>query len=308
MKATPRDWFLLCSLGLIWGASFMATSIATRDFDVLMLTAFRLTIGAIALSVLLVLRGEWLPGFSTGQERRFWLFALASAMVTNAFPFTFLSFAQRYVDSSFAGVSVASVPLFVLPMAHFLVPGEVMTWRRTIGFLLGFVGILVLLGFETLLEIGGNATMMLAQLACVATAFCYASGSIIAKRAPNLGLIRFGAAALILGALIVMPAALLIEGVPPALPSPLGMAAIAYLGLVPTGLAMVMLLMVIASAGPSFMSLVNYQVPVWAVLFGVLLLGEEPSPRLGIAVVLIFAGLAISQGLVGLRRGGHARG
>ncbi len=68
-----------------------------------------------------------------------------------------------------------------------------------------------------------------------------------------------------------------------------------YLGVFPTALATVMLVYVVQSAGPSFMSLVNYQVPVWAVILGLIVFGEElPSQFLG-ALVLILAGLALSQ-------------
>lgn len=305
MKATLKDWLLLAALGLIWGAAFPATRLATADFAPLTLAGLRLGIGALALGCVLLISRQALPALS---ERRFWVFALGAAIMTNSMPFTLLSWAQRHIDSGFAGVAVATVPLFVLPMAHLLIPGETMTWRKTIGFLLGFVGIVILIGPDVLSGIGANATLLLAQLACLGTAFCYASGSILAKRAPDRGLLPFGAAALILAACISLPLALVVEGLPTTAPSLPGLASIVYLGLVPTGLAMVMLLMVIASAGPSFLSMVNYQVPIWAVLFGVLFLAEEPSSRLWIAMAVIFFGLAISQGLVGLRRGGHARG
>ncbi len=64
----------------------------------------------------------------------------------------------------------------------------------------------------------------------------------------------------------------------------------------------------IGSAGPGFLSLVNYQVPLWAVVFGVTFLGETPSPRLGIALVMILFALTVAQSRLGLRRGGHVKG
>lgn len=305
MNATPRDWAMLIALGLIWGAAFPATSLAIADFPPMTLAAGRVAIGAVALSAVLLLRGEWLPPLS---EHRFWLFALGGALVSNAIPFTLLAFAQSHVESSFAGVAVATVPLFVLPMAHFLVPGEPMTWRKSIGFSLGFIGIIFLIGPKALMNAGGGSLLLLAELACFGSAFCYAAGSIIAKLAPDHGVMRFGAAALILGALIAMVLAYLIEGFPAETPSASGMAGLIYLGLIPTGLAMVLLLIIVASAGPTFLSMVNYQVPVWAVLLSVIFLGESIGPNLIIALALIFGGLAISRGRLGLRRGGHARG
>ena len=304
MKATAVDWGLLLALGLIWGLAFPVTSIATEDFPPLTLACLRLVIGALALGAFLLARGERLPPLA---ETRFWAFALGAAVFTNALPFSLLGFAQRHVEAGFAGVMVSTVPLFVLPLAHLFIAGERMTWRKTFGFLLGFVGIVVLIGPEVLWQIGGGIILVLAQFACLGTAFCYASGSIISKRAPERGLMRFGVASLVLAAGLMVPLTLAVEGVP-AMPSAAGALAITYLGLVPTGLATIMLLTVIASAGPSFLSLVNYMVPLWAILISVLFLGEAASPRLGLALVIIMAGLAISHNLVGLRRGGHARG
>ena len=105
---------------------------------------------------------------------------------------------------------------------------------------------------------------------------------------------------------MTIPLALVFES--PLAPSATGLAAVLYLGLVPTALATVLLLTLIGSAGPGFLSLVNYLVPLWAVVFGVTFLGETPSPRLGVALVLILLGLTVAQSRLGLRRGGHVKG
>lgn len=300
---------MLLALGVIWGAAFMATKIATGDFGPFSLAGLRLGIAAVVLSLVLVSRGERLPGLASRDERWFWAAALAVAILSNSLPFGLLAWAQRHIDSGLAGVFMATVPLFVLPLGHFFVPGETMTMRKLAGFGLGFVGILVLIGPDALSGLGGGGGLgLLAQAACLGTAMGYASGSIVAKRAPPLGLLRFGTAALILAATISLPLAFLMEEPLSSIPSTEGALSILYLGLVPTALATLLLLSVIGSAGPGFLSLVNYQVPVWAVLFGALLLGESPSPRLGIALALILTGLALAQGVLGLRRGAHARG
>lgn len=311
MRATPADWAMLVALGLIWGAAFMATKIATADFTPLTLAGFRLAVAAGVLALVLALRGERLPGLGDAEARRFWAAALAVAVLSNAMPFTSLAWAQRHVPSSLAGVLMATVPLFLLPIAHLFVPGERMTLRRTAGFLLGFAGVCVLIGPAALegLEAGAGAEARLRPLAiggCLLAAFGYAAGSVVSKRAPQLGLLRFATAALILAALLTLPLALVVEDI--ALPSAESVAALAYLGVVPTALATVFLLSVIRSAGPSFLANVNYHVPVWAVVLGAAVLGETPSPRLGVALVLILAGLAVAQNLVGLRRGAVPRG
>lgn len=299
-------WVMLIALGMIWGGAFMSTSVATEGFAPFTLAAGRLAIGAVTLLAYLHLSGERLPGLA---ERRFWLFAFAVAFLANTMPFAALGFAQRHIPSGLAGVFMAAVPLFVLPLGHFFVPGERMTLRRLAGFAVGFTGVMVLIGPEVLAGLGsGGSIALLAQGACLLTAFGYASGGIVSKRAPQMGLIRFAAATLLLAALQSVPLALIVEepfaGMPELAPS----LALLYLGLLPTALAMVLLLAVIERTGPGFLSLVNYQVPVWAVLFGWAFLGENVPGRLWVALALILTGLAVSQNMLALRRGGHARG
>jgi drug/metabolite transporter (DMT)-like permease len=309
MNPTPRDWVLLFCLGVIWGAAFMSTKLATADFAPLTIAGVRLGVAAITLPTVMWLRGERFPGIAAPRERKFWLAALAVAFLANALPFTTLSWAQRHIDSGLAGVLMTTMPLMILPLGHFFVPGERITLHRLVGLLLGFAGVSVLIGPDALLSIGsGGSLELLAQVSCFLTAFGYASGSIISKRAPQLGPLRFGAASLILAAPMTIPLALAFESPLAVAPSAAGLAAVLYLGLVPTALATVMLLTLIDSAGPGFLSLVNYLVPLWAVVFGVTFLGETLSPRLGVALVLILLGLTVAQSRLGLRRGGHVKG
>ena len=309
MNPTQRDWLLLFGLGVIWGAAFMATKLATADFAPLTIAGLRLGVAAITLSAVMWLRGTRFPGIATPRERQFWLAALAVGFLANVLPFTTLSWAQRHIDSGLAGVLMTTMPLIILPLGHFFVPGERITLRKLAGFLIGFAGVGVLIGPDAFLSLGtGSSLALLAQASCFLAAFGYASGSIVSKRAPQLGLLRFGAAALILAALMAVPLALALENPFKVAPSPVGLAAVFYLGLVPTALATVMLLAVIGSAGPGFLSLVNYQVPLWAVVFGVTFLGETPSPRLGIALVMILFALTVAQSRLGLRRSGQVKG
>lgn len=292
-----RDWLLLAALGIVWGAAFGATKLATRDFAPLSIAGLRLAIGAAALFAVLRLSGARLPGWGGPAERRFWGAALAVGFLANAMPFSLLGWAQRHIDSALAAVLMATVPLLVLLLGHFFVPGERITGRRVAGFVLGFAGVVTLIGPEALLSLGhGGSLALAAQLACLLVAFGYASGAIVARLAPPLGLLRFGTATLIFAALMTLPAALVLERPWSAPPSAAGLLSILYLGLLATAVATVMLLAVIASAGPGFLSLVNYQVPVWGVVFGTLFLGESPSPGLAAALAMILAGLALAQG------------
>lgn len=286
-----RNWVRLAALGVIWGGAFPLVEVALEGFESLTLAATRLTLGA-ALLVPLSYRYGGLP-----KDGRVWLFALGVAVFSNLLPFSLLSWGQTYVTGGVAGVFMAVMPLVALPMSHLMVPGERMTARGTLGLAIGFVGVLVLVGFNTLASLGGAGIEVLAQLACLAATVCYVSGSITIKRAPKTHPIGFAAAAMLLATAIAIPAAFAVEGAPsiPTLPSVVAMAALA---LGPTALALMLMLKILSTAGPPFLSLVNYQVPVWATVFGALFLGEAISARLGMALVLILFGVAVSQGLI----------
>ena len=189
---------------------------------------------------------------------------------------------------------MAVVPLFVLPLAHFLVPGESMTLRRrSVGFLTGFAGVLVLIGLDALTSAGTDFES-LARLACVGAALCYAIGAIVTRLAPSVNMLSLSAAALICATAMIVPFALVQEGVP-SIPSAQPLLAILYLGLLPTALAQVLLVQIARSAGPAFLSTVNYQVPVWSVLFGAVLLNEALPPQLFAALALVLGGLLLSR-------------
>ena len=211
-----------------------------------------------------------------------------------ALPFFLLSWGQQHVPSAFAGLSMAVLPLFVLPLAHVLVPGDRMTWRKSGGFALGLIGAAILLGPGTLAARGGDLEA-LGRLACIGASISYAAGSILTRRCPPVDGMWLSALTLAVGTAILVPAMLATEGVPGTAPPGI-VAAIAFLGLVPTAFAVLLRVQVIRSAGPSFLTLVNYQVPVWSVVFGWLVLSEDLPGRFFVALALILIGLTVSQG------------
>lgn len=292
-EIAPVNWLRIAALGVIWGASFMAISLALEGVGPLTLVAVRLCLGASFLVSLSFATGHGLPPFRGRPAGRIWAFVAAMALFSNVFPFALLSWAQQVVASGFAGVTMAVVPLIVLPLAHVFVPGERMTLRRLAGFCIGTAGVVVLIGPGAFAS-SGNALELWARLACVGAACCYATGSILTRLCPAVDLMALAAAVLMAAALMLTPYALWVEGLPAGLTQNSALALL-YLGLLPTGVAQILLVQVIRDAGPVFMSLVNYQVPVWSVILGVVLLAEPLPPSLLLAMALILSGVALSQ-------------
>ncbi|WP_297541843.1 DMT family transporter [Roseovarius sp.] len=292
-EISTLNWLRIGALGVIWGASFMFVSVALTGVGPFFLAAVRIVLGAGFLLCLLRVKGRKLPPRNGVDGRKIWQFALVMALFSNVFPFILLSWAQQSVASGFAGVCMAAVPLLILPLAHFLVPGERMHLRRLVGFVLGTTGVVVLIGPGAFTSTGKDLES-LARLACLGAAGGYAIGSIATRLSPEVDRLALSALVLTLAAGMILPLALVVEGWPSALNTK-SLLALLYLGVLPTGVAQVLLVQVNREAGPSFFSLVNYMVPVWSVILGALVLGEALPPSLLAAMTLILVGVGMSQ-------------
>lgn len=291
-RPSPLAWFLLCLLGLIWGTSFLGVALSLEGFGPVSVAAIRISLAAMLLTAFAFFRGDGLPNAGSQIGRRIWLHCLGMALFTNAIPFALLSWGQLRVTSGFAGVTMAVVPLLILPLAHVFVPGERMSWRKSIGFGVGFLGVLFLVGpFE---GGPGGDVQRLAQFACIGASCCYAVGSITTRLAPAGPYLSFAAGGLLIASALIVPVALVFEGIPP-VPPVQAILGVLYLGVFPTALATLLLVFVVQTAGPSFLSLVNYQVPVWALVIGAVVLGEQVPPQFLAGLALILAGLGVSQ-------------
>ncbi len=283
-RPSPLDWLAIALLGLVWGGTFMVISFALQGYGPLTVACARTTFGAVTLLVVLALTGKRLPlGWAV------WRFILPAGLLSTALPFFLLSWAQGSVASAFAGLSMASVPLFVLPLAH-VFSDELMRPRKLLGFGLGFAGVALVLGPEAF----GTGQALLPRAACFAAALCYAVSSILTRRCPKVDPIAFAAATLLVGAALLIPAMLLAEGLPQWAGSKPSMAII-FLGLVPTALAALLRVITIRRVGSGFMTLTNYQMPLWSMGFGTLILGEALPPTFYAALLLILSGMAVSQ-------------
>ena len=286
---------MLAALGFIWGGSFLGVEIGLTGFGPITVAAGRVAVAALILLAYAYLFGSGLPRIKTKTDKRVWLHCFGMALFTNALPFSLLSWGQQTVTSGFAGISMAVVPLFVLPLSHFLVPGEILSRAKIIGFLFGFAGVVLLVGGDKIFA-GQRQTPMLlmAQLACVAASCCYAIGSIITRLCPPVSTVSYAACGLMLGGFMLVPMAIWIEGMPQ-MPGIMAIFGVGYLAVFPTAVATILLTIVVRRAGPPFLSLVNYQVPVWAVIIGATVLGEALPGHFLMALGIILGGLFISQ-------------
>ena len=288
-QITRASWLMVGILGLTWGGTFLLIELALRGITPLWLASGRIGFGTVLLLAVWALRG----GKLWQSETRDWPVLIIIGGLSSAIPFMLLSWGQQFVTSGFAGVSMAAVALIVLPLAHFFVPGEQMTLRRTLGFVIGFAGVVLLIGGQAFASTGA-AWEIPGRIACLGAAACYASSSVLMRRLPPVDPVGLATIVMVIGSALVIPMALVVEGPPPAV-SLQTLGILAFLGLVPTAAANLIRVLVIRSAGPVFMSLTNYQVPVWSVVLGSVVLAEPLPPSLIWALALILSGVALSQ-------------
>lgn len=288
---TATSWLMIAILGFTWGGTFMVTEVALSGMTPFWLAASRIGFAAALMSVVWGVRGFRL--FAVPAPASAWRATVLIGALSSAVPFSLLAWGQQYVTSGFAGVSMAAVALIILPLAHFLVPGERLSIRKVAGFIIGFFGVCILIGGQAF-DTTGVALEAPGRLACFGAACCYALSSIVMRRLPSVDPIGLATVLLIVGAVLTIPVALTVEGWPP-LPSPKILGVLAFLGLIPTAAANILRVLVVRGAGPVFMSLVNYQVPVWSVVLGALILKEPLPSSLLVAMTLILIGVGLSQ-------------
>jgi drug/metabolite transporter (DMT)-like permease len=281
---------MLAALVALWGSNFMFIKLGVAEVPPATLVATRLVIGAVILVAVVRALGYTFPPVG-----RAWLPYVVLAIVGNCMPFWFITWGQTAIDSALAGILMAIMPLTTLLLAHFFVTGERMTSNRVLGFLLGFVGIVVLMGPAALAGLGGAPIEVLAQLSVLAGALCYAANGVIIRVTLRGDVMVASAAIIALAAMVSVPVALAVDQPWRLDPGLSAVTILFWIGIGPTAVATLVHLKLIASAGPTFMSLINYCIPVVALLIGVALLEEEPGANAYSGLALILAGIALSQ-------------
>ena len=302
-QATLFDWSLLAIVVMLGGSAFAMIRVAIETVPPAVVAISRLWIGALFLYVVMRLAGRRFPPLIQNVHgrlrlRRSWGSMIAVGASGYLFPFFLFPWAQQYVESGLAGIYMAFMPLWTLGLA-FLFAGEGIDRRKLIGFAMGFAGVLILMGPEVLSGVANSN--MLAQAGLLLATFCYAVSTVFARRAAPIRPRVFAAGVVLSSAVLATPM-LFFTDLNPAQWSPAAIASVIGLGVGPTGFAAVLIIIMIRRAGAGFMSLVNYVTPLWAVAVGAILFGERLEANALIALGVILAGVAISQGRLSLKR------
>lgn len=285
----------LVLLGAIWGMSFLFIKIGDEALAPLQVTLGRLVIGTVTLLIILAARREGLP-----RDPGLWVRLAIAALLFNALPFSLFAYGETRTTSVLAGIWNATTPLLTLPIAIMTLPDERATWSRVSGIVVGFVGVLVVLGIWR--GVGGHA--LIGNLACLAAAACYAVGFPYMRKylaGQPESVVALSAAQLLCAAVEVALVTPFVTHAPAVLPLRV-VGSILALGALGTGIAYVLNYGIIRDAGATNASTVTYILPLFSTVAGVLFLREHLTWNEPVGALVVILGIAVSQGRLRLAR------
>jgi drug/metabolite transporter (DMT)-like permease len=282
-------------LAAIWGASFMFIKVADRELQPTTMMASRILLAALILFSVLASRMG--VGAAVGELRGLGIRPFLLGIVNAALPFTLIAWGEKHIDSGVAAIGNASMPIFVVLIAIRFLHSERATGARLVGILVGLVGVAVLVGVHPT----GGWWAVAGTLAVILATVCYASGSLWAQylvkgRSPLV----LSTATFIGGAIVLMPFG--IAERPDSFPSWKVIGCVVALAVLGTAIGQLMYYRLLMTDGSSRASLVTYLMPVAALFYGSLLLGESVTVEELVGLVLILGGVALGSGLVRLAR------
>lgn len=281
-----KHWIIFLLLGAIWSASFLWIKIALAEIGPLTLVAYRVGFGlltGIAVAVILRIR---IP-----RDWKTWRVFIMLGMLNVAVPFFLITWGEQTIDSAVASILNATVPLFTIVIAHFFLHDDKMTLPRVVGLLIGFAGVAILLSQDFDPQAHNS---IVGQAAVIVASASYAVSYIYARRNTQ------AVAGEIRGTLPLVSALVIIGAIAPVAESPfktphlpLTWIGLLWLGVLGTGLALIMQYYLVHEIGPTRATLVTYLLPLGGVILGVVFLRENLTWQLLAGAALIISSIAV---------------
>jgi drug/metabolite transporter (DMT)-like permease len=286
---------MLLALAAIWGSSFMFIKVAVREVTPGEVVVGRVLVGTLALLPAVPFLSDWRRTWD--GLRRFAPPLLLLGIFNAALPFWLLAWSEKKLDSGLAAVLQASMPLFTAVLVYFFTRSERVTGDRLLGFVVGFVGVVLLVGVQP----SGD---VLSALAVLLTALLYAGSSVYAGvRLRDASALVISLGTLAFATLVTLP--LGVAELPSEVPSWKTIGSILALGGVGLSVAYLLYFSLIAVSGAPYAALVTYLVPALALVYGAVFLGEAVTASAVGGLGLILLGVALGTGTV-RRRGVHS--
>ena len=284
-----KHWTLLAYLVLVWGFAFALIVVALESFHPLFIVWCRLWMGALVVGCAWRWRQQrWLLG------REWWPRLTLLSLTGNIIPFTLIAWAEQSVPSAEVGILMALMPIATLLLAHWLLDHEPLTLKRFAGVVVGFAGVVLLVG-DDLLSAGARGQWP-GQLAALLATVSYAFNGVYAKRLPAQEPVALSLGTLGIGSILLAVPALWAQLAGPGFDITAGATSVLMvLGVMATGVATWCYFVVVTERGPGFLSTINYLIPAVAFAAGTLFLDEPWGWEHLIALAMILVGVGLIQ-------------
>ena len=290
-KSPLGNYLLLSGIGVIWGSQFVLNELAMKSFPPLTVAAGRLGIGLITLSLLLGIISRKHTA-SARREKQPWRLYGAIAVFEGILPCYLIPWGQQRVDSSIAAILMATIPFFTLLLATTVVRDEPWSLTSALAVVLGFGGVLILLGPNVQANWFDN---IIGELAILIGSLSFAISLILIRRLPPLSPVLTMRNVLLIASIPMVALACIFNRPWEIEVTWTSVLAILALGTFCGGIVYVMLTVLISRAGSTFTSLYNYLVVLVGVFIGMIVLGETITAYDMVALLVIFFALALSQ-------------
>jgi drug/metabolite transporter (DMT)-like permease len=281
----PRDFAGLVLLGALWGGSFLFIRVAVAELGPFLLVELRAGLAAAAL-FLCALAVARVP-----KIRSRWRSFLVLGFLNAAVPFSLISAAEIHLTASLAAILNSTTVMFTAMVAAWL--GDPLTARKAVGIGLGILGVTVLVGWD---PVPLSGLVLLAVAAMLIASLSYALGATYAKRSfsgiPPLGM---AIGQLTAATALILPFS--VATVPARAPSLAVVLCVLGLALLSTAAAYLIYFRLIENVGPTSTLTVTLLVPVFGLLFGVLLLDEPFGPGTLVGLGIILSGVVLITGI-----------
>ena len=282
-------YFYLLFLSTVWGCSFLFIKIIAPIVPPLTIAAVRITIGALIIASYVLIKGEKLPSHSS-----IWIKGTIIGVIGTGVPFVLISWAMLYINSGTGAICMSIIPLCVFVMAHFAHHDEKMSWAGLFGIISGISGIVVLF-YDSLVMNDSNDMATIALIAMLIASFGYALSNILIKRYVKTEPVNTSFVMLSTSAILIWPLTFIFE-------QPLNInfgsfeiMSLLYLGVLPTGIATMVLVIFTQKAGSTFVSYNTYFIPIVGVIAGYIFLEEALKQTTILAILFIIIGIYIAQ-------------
>ena len=283
-EAKTIDLLLLVLLGVIWGSAFFNIKIATYSYDPFTLALVRVVFASIPLVILCKYKGIKIEAF-TSNWRPYALVGLCNITI----PFILIAIGTSKINSYLAAMLMSTTPLSGSILAHFFTRDEKISFYKSLGILIGFMGIVILF-FDKLIINESNYIFVLITI--LGSTF-YSIGGVLTLKLKDKGNENVTTSTTLWSVIFLLPLSFIFEAPWNSNPTMQSTLSLLYLGVVATGLAWLIRFRILTVNGLVFQTQVAYLIPIFGVIFGYFLMDEIITWRVIISLIIIMAGIYI---------------